>query len=62
MEGFNSEIDIESRADEYIAMLLSRGRKKGTADAVGVALRKCFAWLESHGIKEFSEITPETAA
>lgn len=62
MEGFRQEIGIESRADEYIAMLLGRGRKQGTADAVGVALRKCFLWLESRGIADFSEITPETAA
>lgn len=62
MEGFNRNIDIESRADEYIAMLLSRGRKPGTAESVGVALRKCFSWLESRGIDSFGEVTPEIAA
>lgn len=62
MEGFKAEIDIESRADEYIGMLLSRGRKQGTATAVGTALRRCFRWLESHGADSFARIAPETVA
>lgn len=61
MEGFNRNIDIESKADEYIAMLLSRGRKEGTADAVRVALRKCFSWLEDRGADSFGDVTPEIA-
>lgn len=62
MRGFNAEIDIESRAEEYIQMLMSRGRKEGTAIAVGTALRRCFGWLESRGVSGFAEVSPEAVA
>lgn len=53
---------IESRAEEYCAVLVRRGRKESTAKAVRNAVRRCAEWLEAHGVRRIEDVDAEAVA
>ena len=53
---------IESRADEYCAVLVRRGRKESTAKAVRNAVRRCAGWLEARGVRRIEDVDAEAVA